>query len=175
MPVIEFGLSATPAQVLDLIEGRVSWGTGLPKERIFTYVGQFDALLRDPPAEKFAAVVPEDFPLDAPTTTGGGAEWTRFNSRVVVHVAARLATDREKTDVRVLRDASRGFVDMARKALRAVHLWYPTNPAGTASYLIEPARATGLRFNPRNPPAGWGWAAVTLDVKFRTDNTLAEK
>lgn len=173
MPVVAFGASAWITDVLDSLERQLAAGTGLPRDKVLSYLGRPEDLLSKPQADRFISVTPEDFPLHQATVTGGGAEWTRFDGRFTIHVFARLGTDKELSDFKLLRDRSVGLAELVKKAVKSVQQWFPQQTAAgvTSSILIEPARLGSVRFNPRNPKPGWAFAGMDLGCKFRTDFT----
>lgn len=171
MPDIAFGQPVWVDAVLDAIEGRVALGTGLPRERVFSYAGEPDKLQLNPQAEQFVSCWVSALPVINSFVAGGGAAHTGFDSTLRLDVFVRIGLDRELTDVRLLRDKSFGFAGLVRRTIKAFQGWHGSADNATSPF-VAPSRLAGVAFNPRTPPTGWAWARVTLGVKFRTDFTV---
>lgn len=174
MPAIAFGTPTWVDEVLDLVEARVADGSGLPRDKVFSYAGEPADLAGTPPGEKFIACWFTGLPVMPGYVAGGGAAHTAFDSTLRLDVFVRLGTDKQLQDTKLLRDASHGFAKLVRRTVKAVQVWHGVAAGADSSPFIEPTRMVGpgVAFNPRTPPTGWGWARVTLGVKFRTDFTV---
>lgn len=169
MAAIAFGEHVWLHQVLEHLENRVSKEAAIPPDRVFTWWGNVDDLGKQPQGDQFVAVCPDELPFHVPTTSGGMPVWCMTEGKIVLHLFARLGTDREGRSTRLLRDRS-GIGFLMYRVQKAVHGWYPTDSAD-GSQFVEPARVLRAKVNPRTPPTGWARVAVDLSVKFRTDLT----
>lgn len=172
MPNIAFGSAAWVDAVLDVLERRIADRVPLDRRRVFPFAGEPDRLLKNPPAEQFVTLWPLSMPPDRGIVAGGGAAHTAWDASVRVDVFARLGTDRELSDANLMRDRSLGFARLVELVVKAVQVW-DGSADGSTSPFIHPPRVGpgGVRFNPRSPEPGWGWARVELAAKFRTDFT----
>jgi hypothetical protein len=168
MPVIAYGQDAWLTDVLDAAAKRVADESGLPRDKAFLYAGEPDDLLANPPAEKFVTLWATDMPADLRAVAGGGAAYSAWDCTLRLDVFARLGTDQQLRDTRMMQDASHGYGALVKAVAKAVQVW-GAEAADDTSILREPMRVPRITFNPRKPKTGWGWARVEVRASFRTD------
>lgn len=154
--------------LLDAAEVLLSQKTGLPRDCVFASVLADAAHLEFPPADRFVTVFPASFPLDQGTFAGGGRVLCGFNGRIRVTAFTRFAADQELRSARLLRDPTRGVLNLVLKVIDAMSYWQPLHADGSC-YLREPARMDpGFEFQPKNAKDGSPWAVVQTNwsIKF---------
>lgn len=170
---IQFGVGTIQAdEVLDRLEARIAEVAGLPRDKVFSYAGEPEVLCQNATADQFVTAWFTRLDPDMASVAGGGAAFTVMNSAPRFDVFARLGTDQEFRDSRLLRDRTHGYGQLVYKVAKAFHVWATVPDGGTTAF-CEPTRLgqAGITFNPRKPPTGWAWARIAGSAKFQTDYT----
>lgn len=171
---IAFGQTAWIDDVALALERQIAVSGALPRDRVFLYLGRADDLAKNPQGERFASIGFRTQRADLGIVAGGGKEHSAWDASALVNVFARLGTDREMQDARLLKDRSNGVAALVRKVAAAVQLFTGAkHEDGNASWFVQPSRIHGITWNPRPIATGWAWAEIELGLKFRTDLTTA--
>lgn len=144
-------------------------GVGLARDLIFLSLVDVRTLVRNPPADQFLAYQPLGLPVNRGVVAGAGAAYTQFDSTWLFNVCSRLGTDQQFRSAEFVENASRGLAKRVQMICTALQVEDLAATAGAASPLVEPMRLADVTFHDREPAPGWGWAAVTWSIKFRTD------
>lgn len=159
-------------EVLDVLEARIADVTGLPRDKVFAYAGEPEDLCARPRGDKFITTWFTNLPPDMASAAGGGSAYTVINSTPRIDVFARVGTDKELADARLLKDKSLGYGELVRKTVKAFHIWSGSIDGATSPFTQPPRLApAGVTFNPRKPPTGWAWARVAVLANWRADLT----
>lgn len=170
---MHFGVDAWIPDLFERMTSVLVAAQVLQADYIFSYLGEADDLLMDPPAEQFICIAPIQMPVDQPGVAGGGAAWTSFNSRWRLDVFANVG-EREKRTGKTLSAASKSMATLVKATVKALQV-HPANFSATnttadlRSPLKQPMRLIGLTFNPRKPKTGWAWCRTEWQVYHRTD------
>jgi hypothetical protein len=167
---VAFGDPAWLPQLADRLGQRISDVTKIPRDRVFEYAGDFEGLLKTIQAEKCVAVWFDWLKPDVAAVAGGGVPGTVMDGLARADVFARLATGREQTDARILRDFSAGLAETVRLTAKAIHV-FSAEQNGSSPF-TQPSRLApgGIDWTfHRKLPTGWAAARVLVSFRFRAD------
>jgi len=167
---VTFGTQTWVDELLRQCVKKLADVTRLPADCVFETLARDEDHLQFPPADRFVTVTPTTFPVDAPGVSGGGRLTTGFNGRFRTALFARIASDQELRDGRLLRDRVGGALAMQQLILEALQQFSPLNSAG-ACILREPMRIEGWDVQPKTPKAGTPWAVIASiwNLKFTSN------
>lgn len=162
-----FGAATWVDELLRQVVARLATATRLPADCVFETLARDDDHLMFPPSDRFIAVTPTAFPVDAPGVSGGGRLTTGFNGRFRTALFCRIASDQELRDGRLLRDRVGGALAVQLLVLGALQQFQPLNSDGEC-LLREPMRVEGWDVQPKSPKQGTPWAVIasTWSLKF---------
>jgi hypothetical protein len=164
----DFGYPTWIDELLDDLARHLATSGLYSPDAIFTYLGNIDDMLSQPPRDAFCVLAPTSFDAHQPTVEGGGNDTPRLDGRITITQFARLQLDRDRQDSRLVQDRQRGLAQSARKLFKFLQMWEPVD-SQERSILIEPGRMIGLSFNTRKTPGGWAAVQTTWETKFLAD------
>lgn len=169
-----FGTYTTLDAILEKIAARIVARSNsiLSSDRVFETLAPDDEHLAYPPGDQFATITPQRFASDQALAAGQGRYTMGFDGQIRVAAIARFAGDQELRNARLLRDATRGLLNLGLRILDALHMFEPTNSAGDC-ILKEPMRVTTWDVQPKRMKdangSNWCVIASLWDVRFITN------
>lgn len=174
---MKFGTPIAPADLLALLVDQVRRTLDLNRTDVFESLLPDQLHMDLPPADVFCTVAAGGLrsPVDA-GVAGGGRYLTGYDLSPRLVVFSRIATGQELRSADVLRDRTRGLLNLGLTLVDGMQMWEPQAPDGTC-HLREPARLSpGGMTCKAGRDAGanyWSMLESTWSVKFtaplRTD------
>ena len=172
---VDFGTQTIDTgELLRLVVDRVQKVTGLG-DRVFLSVWPDDWHLSESPrAIQFVAIRPNNFPVWQSVVSGGGFDYTGFNSGLTITSFVQNSSDPESWSGNALTEEAIGITQLVMKVAGAVQGWFPivgTNADAdqrTATPLREYMRIadSGFRYNTVKKGTNW-WSKVSMDVEMK--------
>lgn len=141
----------------------------LSADRILETLAPDEEHLNQPPGDQFVTITPVRFAASTALVAGSGRYTLGFDGQIRVGCFARFAGDQELRNARLLRDATRGLLNLHLRVLDALEQFAPTNSEGEA-IVKEPMRNVSWDVQPKRyrsrDQSPWCVIGSLWDVKF---------